>query len=187
MRSKKGHMIKLHIIAPVATIAAVVEKRVSATVAIYGNTLFSDSGDKYDSGDERRWDRKISISATVATAATVHFVKWKPLKNLVATVATKMLPRVRFTQLEALNSFKTSLYEHLNLAKNSRSWSLSSCTSVWKVPNCGLFLKISRTQNRYFLTICCLFLLCCIAMRTRITPVWSWSLRSRSHLPAFWK
>ena len=43
-----------HIIAPVATIAAVVEKRVSATVAIYGNTLFSDSSDKYDSGDERR-------------------------------------------------------------------------------------------------------------------------------------
>ena len=63
-----------HIIAPVATIAAVVEKRVSATVAIYGNTLFSDSSDKYDSGDERRWDRKISISATVATAATVYFV-----------------------------------------------------------------------------------------------------------------
>jgi len=53
-----------HIIAPVATIAAVIEKRVSATVAIYGNTLFSDSGDKYDSGDERRRDRKISISAT---------------------------------------------------------------------------------------------------------------------------
>ena len=43
-----------HIIAPVATIAAVVEKRVSATVAIYGNILFSDSSDKYDSGDERR-------------------------------------------------------------------------------------------------------------------------------------
>ena len=43
-----------HIIAPVATIAAVVEKRFSATVAIYGNTLFSDSSDKYDSGDERR-------------------------------------------------------------------------------------------------------------------------------------
>ena len=43
-----------HIIAPVATIAAVVEKRVSATVAIYGNTLFSDRSDKYDSGDERR-------------------------------------------------------------------------------------------------------------------------------------
>ena len=43
-----------HIIAPVATIAAVVEKRVSATVAIYGNTLFRDSSDKYDSGDERR-------------------------------------------------------------------------------------------------------------------------------------
>ena len=56
MRSKKGHMIKpgFHIIAPVATIAAVVEKRVSATVAIYGNTLFSDSSDKYDSGDGRR-------------------------------------------------------------------------------------------------------------------------------------
>ena len=33
-----------HIIArAVATIATVVEKRVSATVAIYGNTLFSDS------------------------------------------------------------------------------------------------------------------------------------------------
>ena len=43
-----------HIIAPVATIASVVEKRVSATVAIYGNILFSDSSDKYDSGDERR-------------------------------------------------------------------------------------------------------------------------------------
>ena len=43
-----------HIIAPVATIAAVVEKRVSATVAINGNILFSDSSDKYDSGDERR-------------------------------------------------------------------------------------------------------------------------------------
>ena len=43
-----------HIIAPVATIAAVVEKRVSATVAIYGNILFSDSSDKYDSSDERR-------------------------------------------------------------------------------------------------------------------------------------
>ena len=43
-----------HIIAPVATIAAVVEKRVSETVAIYGNTLFSDSSDKYDSDDERR-------------------------------------------------------------------------------------------------------------------------------------
>ena len=43
-----------HIIAPVATIAAVVEKRVSATVAIYGNTLFSDSSVKYDSDDERR-------------------------------------------------------------------------------------------------------------------------------------
>ena len=43
-----------HIIAAVATIAAVVEKRVSATVAIYGNTLFSDSSDKYDSSDERR-------------------------------------------------------------------------------------------------------------------------------------
>ena len=43
-----------HIIAPVATIAAVVEKRVSATVAIYGNILFSDSSDRYDSGDERR-------------------------------------------------------------------------------------------------------------------------------------
>ena len=69
-----------HIIAPVATIAAVVEKRVSATVAIYGNTLFSDSSDKYDSGDARRRDRKISISATVATAATVYFVNgnhWK--------------------------------------------------------------------------------------------------------------
>ena len=60
-----------HIIAPDATIAAVVEKRVSATVAIYGNTLFSDSSDKYDSGDERRWDRKILISATLTTAATV--------------------------------------------------------------------------------------------------------------------
>ena len=43
-----------HIIAPVAAIATVVEKRVSATVAIYGNTLFSGSSDKYDSGDERR-------------------------------------------------------------------------------------------------------------------------------------
>ena len=43
-----------HIIAPVATIAAVVEKRVSATVAIYGNTLLSDSSDKYDGGDECR-------------------------------------------------------------------------------------------------------------------------------------
>ena len=43
-----------HIIAPVATIAAVIEKRVSATVAIYGNTLFSDSCD--------------------TTAATVYFV-----------------------------------------------------------------------------------------------------------------
>ena len=43
-----------HIIAPVATVVAVVEKRVSATVAIYGNTLFSDSSDKYDSGDELR-------------------------------------------------------------------------------------------------------------------------------------
>ena len=37
-----------HIIAPVATIATVVEKRVSATVAIYGNTLFSDSSDRSD-------------------------------------------------------------------------------------------------------------------------------------------
>ena len=56
MRSKKGHMINagFQIIAPVATIAAVVAKRVSATVAIYGNILFSDSSDKYDSGDERR-------------------------------------------------------------------------------------------------------------------------------------
>ena len=43
-----------HIIAPVATIAAVVEKRVSATVAIYGNTLLSDSSGKYDGGDECR-------------------------------------------------------------------------------------------------------------------------------------
>ena len=51
---KPGFKPGFHIIAPVATIAAVVEKRVSATVAIYGNTLFSDSGDKYDSSDERR-------------------------------------------------------------------------------------------------------------------------------------
>ena len=43
-----------HTIAPVATIATVVEKRVSATVAIYGNTLFSDSSDGSDSGDEHR-------------------------------------------------------------------------------------------------------------------------------------
>ena len=41
-----------HIIAPVATIATVVEKRVSATVAIYGNTLFGDSSDGSDSSDE---------------------------------------------------------------------------------------------------------------------------------------
>ena len=34
-----------HIIAPVVTITAVVEKRVSATVAIYGKTLFSDIRD----------------------------------------------------------------------------------------------------------------------------------------------
>ena len=33
---------RFYIIATVATIATVVEKRVSATVAIYGNTLFSD-------------------------------------------------------------------------------------------------------------------------------------------------
>ena len=39
------------IIAPVATIAAIVEKRVSATVAIYGNTLFNDSS---DGSDDRR-------------------------------------------------------------------------------------------------------------------------------------
>ena len=43
-----------HIIAPVATIATVVEKRVSVTVAIYGNTLFSDSSDGSDSSDEHR-------------------------------------------------------------------------------------------------------------------------------------
>ena len=43
-----------HIIAPVATIATVVEKRVSTTVAIYGNTLFSDSSDGSDSSDEHR-------------------------------------------------------------------------------------------------------------------------------------
>ena len=54
-------------------IATVVEKRVSSTVALYGNTLFSDSSDGSDSGDERRWDWKISISVTVATAATVYF------------------------------------------------------------------------------------------------------------------
>ena len=52
-----------HIIAPVAT---GIEKRVSATVPIYGNTLFSDSS------DEHRWKRKISISAT---GATVYFFK----------------------------------------------------------------------------------------------------------------
>ena len=39
-----------HIIAPIATIAAV-EKSVSATVAIYGNTLFNDSS---DGSDDRR-------------------------------------------------------------------------------------------------------------------------------------
>ena len=43
-----------HIIAPVVTIATVVEKRVSATVAIYGNTLFSDSSDGSDSSDKHR-------------------------------------------------------------------------------------------------------------------------------------
>ena len=43
-----------HTIAPVATIAAVIEKLVSATVAIYGNTLFGDSSDGSDSGDKRR-------------------------------------------------------------------------------------------------------------------------------------
>ena len=56
-------------IGPVVTIAAVVEKRVSATVAIYGNTLFNDSSDGSD--------RKISISATVAT---VYFVNGNQLK-----------------------------------------------------------------------------------------------------------
>ena len=58
-----------HITASVANIAAVVEKRVSATVAIYGNTLFNDSSDGSD--------RKISISATVAT---VYFVNGNQLK-----------------------------------------------------------------------------------------------------------
>ena len=66
-----------HIIAPVATIAAVVEKRESATEAIYGNTLFNNSN---NGSDNRRWDRKISISAIVATIATVYFVNGNQLK-----------------------------------------------------------------------------------------------------------
>ena len=90
-----------HMIAPVATIATVVEKRVSATVAIYGNTLFSNS-DRSDSSDEHRSDRKIFISAMVATGATVYFFKWKPHNILVATVATKMPSR------SALHTLKTS-------------------------------------------------------------------------------
>ena len=69
-----------HIIAPVATIATVVEKRVSATVAIYGNTLFSDSSDGSDSSDEHRRDKKISISAIVVTGATVYFFKGNHIK-----------------------------------------------------------------------------------------------------------
>ena len=43
-----------HLIAPVATIAAVVKKRVSATVAVYGITPFNDGS---DGNDNRRWDR----------------------------------------------------------------------------------------------------------------------------------
>ena len=46
--------LSFHIIGPVATIATVVEKRVSATLAIYGNTLFSDSSDGSDSSDKHR-------------------------------------------------------------------------------------------------------------------------------------
>ena len=42
---------RFHIIAPVAAIAAVIEKRVSATVAIYGNTLFNHSRDGNDGSD----------------------------------------------------------------------------------------------------------------------------------------
>ena len=61
-------------IATVANIDTVVQKRVSATVGIYGNILFDDSGNGSDSGDERCRDRKISIWATIARAATVYFV-----------------------------------------------------------------------------------------------------------------
>ena len=47
-RETLGMRLGFHMIAPVTTIAAVMEKRVSA---IYGNTPFSDSS---DSGDDRR-------------------------------------------------------------------------------------------------------------------------------------
>ena len=66
-----------HIIAPIATITALVEKRVSVTVAIYRNTLFNDSS---DGNNSRRWDRKISILVIVVTIAMVYFVNGNHLK-----------------------------------------------------------------------------------------------------------
>ena len=95
--SENKFFLKLgfHIIAPVATIAAVVEKHVSATVAIYGNTLFSDSSDKYDSSDERLLmettgnfssdgsDKNASQSTfhTVKTSGSATRPSWHILQN----------------------------------------------------------------------------------------------------------
>ena len=53
-KSEKESETGFHIITSVDTIAAVVEKRVSATVATYGNTPFNDSSDVSDGSNDRR-------------------------------------------------------------------------------------------------------------------------------------